>query len=221
MDRRDKDALKSSLGAFLRVLCDLMILNVVWIVCCLPIVTFGPASSALARVMVNLARDGSATVLKDYFAAFRRDFGKAVVLGLLGLLGVAVVASDYRFAVTSEGAVRTLFLIVAILAGGFVASYLAYVFPLHAFYENSLSGHIKNALALAATAPVETVLIWLCFAVPIAAFLLLPAVVIVYLGFLYILFGASAPAYFAARRQAKVLARFGGAPAAAEDKSEE
>ena len=219
MNRRDK--LKSSLGSLLRALCDLMILNILWIVCCVPVVTFGPTSSALSRALIRMVQGESTSAVRDFFLSFRRDFGKAVVLGLIGLLGLAVIASDYLFAVSLEGVMRILFLIVAILAGSFVLSYVAYVFPLHAFYENSIIGQIKNAFALAAANPGETLLIWICFAVPVVAFLLLPPVAVAYLGSLYILFGVSAPAYFAAKHQAKVFARFDNAWDIADHQSEE
>ena len=39
MDRRNK--LRASLGAFLRTLCDLMLLNLLWALCVLPVVTVG------------------------------------------------------------------------------------------------------------------------------------------------------------------------------------
>ena len=206
MDRRDK--LKSSLGTFLRALCDLMILNLMWIICCLPVFTFGPASSALSRVEIKLVRGESPAVIKEYVSSFRRDFWKAVILGLLGLFGIVVVISDYLFAVSLEGGMRIVFLIVAILVGSIVASYLAYVFCLHAFYENSISGHIRNSLALASSMPLETLKIWICFAVPAVAVLLLPPVAVAYLGSLYVLLAVSAPAWFAAKQQTKVLARF-------------
>ena len=208
MDRNNK--LASSLGAFLRALFDLMALNIVWIICCVPVFTFGPACSALSRALIRIVRGESTSAVRDFFLSFRRDVGKAVVLGLLGLLGLAIIVSDYLFAVSYEGAVRTLFLIVAVLAGSIVMSCLSYVFCLHAFYENSIAGHVKNALALASSSPFETLKIWICFAVPIAAFLLLPGIAVAYIGFLYILFGMSAPAYFAAKQQVKVIARFDG-----------
>ena len=73
----EKNKLASSLGLFLRRMFDLMVLNVLWLLCCLPVFTFGPASSALARVMITLVRGGSEAVAKNYFLAFRRDFGRA------------------------------------------------------------------------------------------------------------------------------------------------
>lgn len=206
----EKNKLASSLGLFLRRMFDLMVLNILWLLCCLPVFTFGPASSALARVMITLVRGGSEAVAKNYFIAFRRDFGRAVVLGLIGLAGLAVAVSDILFAVSLSGGMKILFLIVAVLVCSLVFSYLAYIFALHAFFENSVAGQIRNALSLAAASPMDTLAIWLCFAVPVAAILLLPRIVLVYIGFLYILFGVSCPAYFAAKHQAKVIARFDG-----------
>ena len=218
---KPKNKLAASLGAFLRGLCDLMILNILWALCCIPVFTIGPACSALSRVSVNLVRDESSSILKEFFLSFLRDFGKAVVLGLIGLFGLAVVVSDFLFAVSLEGAMKVVFLIVAVVVSSFVASYLAYVFPLHAFYVNCLSGHIKNALALASTSPMETLKIWICFAVPVAVFFLLPTVAAAYLGSLYILFGVSAPAYFAAKQQTKVIARFDSAWEAVDEETED
>ena len=217
----EKNKLASSLGLFLRRMFDLMVLNVLWLLCCLPVFTFGPASSALARVMITLVRGGSEAVAKNYFIAFRRDFGRAVVLGLIGLLGLAIAVSDILFAVSLSGGMKILFLIVAVLVSSLVFSYLAYIFALHAFFENSIAGQIRNALSLAAASPMETLAIWLCFAVPVAAILLLPRIVLVYIGFLYILFGVSCPAYFAAKHQAKVIARFDGTqPPSQKDEAE-
>ena len=206
----EKNKLASSLGLFLRRMFDLMVLNVLWLLCCLPVFTFGPASSALSRVMITLVRGGSEAVAKNFFIAFRRDFGRAVVLGLIGLLGLAIAVSDILFALSLSGGMKILFLIVAVLVSSLVFSYLAYIFALHAFFENSIAGQIRNALSLAAASPMDTLAIWLCFAVPVAAILLLPRIVLVYIGFLYILFGVSCPAYFAAKHQAKVIARFDG-----------
>ena len=217
----EKNKLASSLGLFLRRMFYLMVLNILWLLCCLPVFTFGPASSALARVMITLVRGGSEAVAKNYFIAFRRDFGRAVVLGLIGLLGLAIAVSDILFALSLSGGMKILFLIVAVLVSSLVFSYLAYIFALHAFFENSIAGQIRNALSLAAASPMDTLAIWLCFAVPVAAILLLPQIVLVYIGFLYILFGVSCPAYFAAKHQAKVIARFDGTqPPSQKDEAE-
>ena len=185
--------LLSSLGSFLRILCDLMILNLLWLVCSLPVVTVGPASSALCRASLKLARGEQFSTLETWFTAFRRDFLQALVLGLIGVVGLVM---------------RTVYLVVAVIVSALVLSYWSWVFALHASYENTLGATIKNALSLAFVEPVKTVLIWIGFAVPVVCFLFLPEEAVIYLGWAYILFAVSAPAYFAARSQIKVFDRF-------------
>ena len=202
------DKLKASLGSFLRTLGDLMILNLLWLVCSLPVVTVGPATSALCRVLIKLAREEPVSTAGGFFEGFKSEFKKTLALGLLGLVGLVLAAGDFYFAVQQEGGMRTLFLGVSVIVSAVVLGYWAWVFALQACYENSLSATIKNALSLAFVEPKKTVLIWIGFAVPIVCFLFLPEEAVIYLGWAYILFAVSAPAWFAARQQVKVFARF-------------
>ena len=215
-----KNRLVSSLGAFLRVLCDLMILNILWLICTLPVITVGPATSALCSVSLKLARGEPVATVRTFFEAFKQNIGHAIVLGLIGLSGLAVAAADWFFAVAQEGSIRTLYFIVGVIVSAVVLAYWAWVFALNAGFENSLKGTIKNALSLAFVEPKRTLLIWIAFAVPVLCFLFLPEAAVIYIGWAYILFAVSAPAYIAARIQVKVFERFGG-PAARIDPNED
>ncbi len=202
--------LASTLGAFLRVLCDLMILNVLWAICSLPVVTVGPSTSALCCVMLKIARGEPVATVRTFFGEMKRSLGRSFLLGLIGLAGLTVAAADWMFAVSQEGSMRILYFIVGVIVSAVVLAYWAWAFALNAGFENSLKGTIKNALSLAFVEPGKTLLIWFAFAVPILFFLFLPEQVVIYIGWAYILFAVSAPAYIAARQQVKVFARFGG-----------
>ena len=206
MERRSK--LASSLGAFLRTLFDLIVLNLLWIFCSLPIITIGPASSALCYVELKLVRDDPVSPFRAFFTAFKRDFRQSFVMGLLGLLGVLIAFVDFRYALSQTGSFRTVFLIVSSLVSMVVGAYWAWVFALEASYENTLSGTIKNAFSLAFVEPARTLRIWIAFAVPVLAFLFLPEIAVIYIGWMYLFFSVSAPAWFAARNQSKVFGRF-------------
>ena len=211
MERRNK--LRSSLGAFLRVLGDLMLLNILWLLCSLPVVTVGPATSALCCVLLKIARGEPVATARTFFGAMKRGLGQALLLGLLGLLGLVIAAGDWYFAVAQEGSMRTLFFLVAVIVSMVVLAFWAWAFALHAGFENSFAGTVKNALSLAFVEPKRTLLIWIAFAGPALCAVLLPPEVVIYIGWAYVLFAVAAPAYIAARQQVKVFARFGG-PAA-------
>ena len=208
-----KNKLASSLGAFLRVLCDLMVLNVLWLICCIPIITVGPATSALCCVSLKLARGEPTATVRTFFEALKQNFVQALLLGLIGLAGFAVAVVDWLFALSQQGSLRTLYYVVGVIVSAVVLAYWAWVFALNAGFENSLRGTIKSGLSLAFVEPGKTLLIWIAFAIPVLCFLFLPEAVVIYIGWAYILFAVSAPAYIAARSQVKVFSRFGG-PAA-------
>ena len=129
-------------------------------------------------------------------------------LCLIGLLGAAVAVVDTLFALAQVGWFRLLYIGTAVLVCAAALSYFSYVFALHARFENSLAGHVKNALILAFVAPGQTLKICLAFSVPVLCALYLPWGAVVRVGFVFLLLGVSAPAYFAARIQRKLFARF-------------
>lgn len=209
MDRRDK--LKSSFWGGLRTIGDLMILNWLWFFTSLPIITIGPASCAMYAVTLKLARGEHAATVRDYFRAFRDNFKKGLVLGLIAIAFAVVAYVDFRFALEQTGLFNKLYIALAILIGSLGLTFIAYVFPLQAMFENSLKQQIKNAFALSISAPGKTLMMWLILVFPVAA-LLLPKVVLAMLGFLYLIFGFSGPAYLNSRILRDVFDKVNGSP---------
>ena len=65
---------------------DLIILNVIYLVTCLPVVTIGAASTALYTVCFRLGTDREGSLVKGYFRAFRDEFRQATLIWLFLLL---------------------------------------------------------------------------------------------------------------------------------------
>ena len=87
MDKRN--VLKDSFLDFMHALYDLTILNWLWLLCSLPIVTIGPATAAVYAVTLKMARDEESGIVKPFFKAFREGFPQALILSLL--VGVLLV----------------------------------------------------------------------------------------------------------------------------------
>lgn len=80
---------------------QLVKLNVLFLLCCLPVVTFGVARAAMARCTVNMARDVPNDVWTDFLAALRQDTVRNLLCGLAELallwMGVMLVTADGFF----------------------------------------------------------------------------------------------------------------------------
>ena len=124
---------------------DLLILNLLTLLCCLPVVTAGAALTALNDLCIHLVRREEGSIVKGYFRSFRLNFKKGTLLGLLFLLAAALLYVDYLAALTYIPVMN-----VGIVALGLIVLALAlYAFALLSRYENGLWATLKNAAALA------------------------------------------------------------------------
>ena len=72
----------SPLMRFMTKVADLMILNFLFIVTSLPVVTMGAAWTALYYVTMKMVKDEEGAIVKAYFHSFRQNFRQATVLWL-------------------------------------------------------------------------------------------------------------------------------------------
>lgn len=131
-------------------ICVLAIFNLLWLLCCLPVLTAGAASAALAEVLLQYPRQTVGSAFIEFFAAFRRQLRRATPVWLLLLVCGAVLAIDYRYLVlrqlTDTFWAMAVFL-PALLIYGFL---LVWVFPvLAAAPGGSALGALRNAGMLA------------------------------------------------------------------------
>lgn len=196
---------KNPVMRVLRVLFDLIVLNGLWFLCSLPLVTLGASTSALHAVVLRTVRGEEPAVVKAFFSAFRRNFGQATLMGLIAVLMGAVVYADASFALLLEGWSRSLFLVIAAVVALLLLTFLTVAFPLQARFENKLRGHLLNALLLAAAQPFRLLAVWGAWLLPVAAVLVFPELFLQRLGFVWLLCGFSGPAYLAAFSLRKIF----------------
>jgi len=129
----------------LEVAADLMALNLLTLVCSLPLFTMGAAVTALCACLIRLVRGEDGNLMRDYFTAFRSNFKKGCLLGLLLLFAAGLLWVDYRAALVYAPPLRYGIAAIALL----LLALAQYAFALLARYENSLAHTLKNAAALA------------------------------------------------------------------------
>lgn len=186
--------IKPFLNRALTVLFELISLNFLWAVCSIPIVTIGPATSALFAVMLKVARDEPVLTLREFFSAFVSGFKQSFFLGLIMLFGAAVVCVDVFFGLNCTGNEKLLFFAISGVISVICLVFWTYCFPLQARFQNTLRGHIKNAFALALLAPGKTILMLLVWSAPVILLIFLPFKTLTHIGWLYIIAAVSGPA---------------------------
>ncbi|QTN00454.1 DUF624 domain-containing protein [Sediminibacillus dalangtanensis] len=126
-----------------------LLLNVMWLVCCLPVITIFPATTAMFAVVRQWHLKGiDSGVFQIYISKFRENFRKSFVIGLLWLAGGAILYFDasilliYSFPGSSILFTMTMFL--AILYGITMPN----LFLMLVNYELTILHAMKNALLL-------------------------------------------------------------------------
>ena len=73
---------------------DLMILNIVFLICCLPVVTIGASLTALHYVTLKMARNEESYIVRSFFKSFKQNFRQATIINLIMLAVGAVLYVD-------------------------------------------------------------------------------------------------------------------------------
>ena len=129
---------------------DLVTLNLLWILCCIPIVTIGASTSALYQVSMQIAEDRDSYITRSFFQAFRENFKQATIVWLATLIVGAVLISDmfivsHFFASSGMSVILGLLFVICVLL--FAGS--LYFFPVIAYFRNSTKKIFTNSFRLA------------------------------------------------------------------------
>lgn len=140
----------SPLMRFLTKIADLMVLNILFCVTSIPLITIGASWTALYSVTLKMVRDEEGSVSRSYFRSFRQNFKQATLLWLGVLVVLALLVLDIRVlngmaGGTAPGLLRVGVEILALLG----IMVLQYLFPSLARFEASLADTLKNACMMA------------------------------------------------------------------------
>ncbi len=194
-------------------LANLVLLNVMFIITSIPVITIGASLSAMYTVTFKMVKDQEGQIVKTYFKAFCRNFLQATALWLMTLLALAVMASDWYFAVYypyDNELLKQFFLVFAIVGTILILAVSVFLFPLQARYNNSVKTHIKNALVVSMGRLPVTLAVLLIWGAVIALCIWNFQVLVLYLGFIWILFGFAAIFYLCSVLMRKSLDKLDG-----------
>ena len=123
-------------------------LNILWLICSLPIFTIGASTTALFYCTLKMAEDRDEGLTRMFFRAFRSNFKPATKLWLI-LLALGCFLGVDGFVLSrlwNTSAFWTILTALVIGAAVLYAIVLLYAFPLLARFENTTLGVVKDLL---------------------------------------------------------------------------
>ena len=172
---------------------DLLLLNLVFLLTCLPVFTIGAAVTALYTMCFRLMREEYSRLLRSYFSAFKSNFRQATCIWLLLLL-IVCPALFYFYVLFSMDSLLRYFGFLFILISLLVAMTASYVFPWISQFENTTGQALKNALILSISHLPRTLAIVAINLVPVIVFFISPELFL-QVSFLWVALYSAAAAY--------------------------
>ncbi len=166
---------------FFRKFWNLIIINLLYVLFCLPVVTIGPATAALTKLMRNYAREEHAFIWGDFIETFKKNFKQAFLYSVLDLFVVAFLVLDFMAVSSLSNQVMTVLSLAAILLSFTIWTFMRfYIYNMMVTFRLTFKQLLKNAF----------IFCWVGFFRNLFIFIVIAAVTIftIYLNYIYQLF---------------------------------
>ena len=148
-------------------LADFIILNLLWVVCSIPIITIGASTTALYTVMLKLVKNEEGYIAKGFLKAFKENFKQSTIMWIIFLLISIVFVVDFASIKLMSDKIGGILQILFLFMGALLTAWMVYAFALQARFVNTVKNTLKNAMILVFAKLPFTVLIVLLTVGPV------------------------------------------------------
>ena len=180
---------------FLSRAADLMAVNLLALLCCIPIVTAGASLTAMYTIELRWARGEEGYIIKPFFKAFKENFKQATLEWLIALAAALVFYVDYTIFQENPDTFPQAFQIFVMVIGMFLLLVFLWVIPLQCRFVNTIGGTLRNAAILAVGKAPRSAGMLACWAAAVLILWLSLTTELVSIFPLVLLFGLSLPGY--------------------------
>lgn len=170
---------------------SIILANIFFIICCLPVITIGASATALIRVCLLLNENADFHLTKEFFTTFVKSLLDAtlgwVIFGTI-LAGMVYIIANNLLAGEGKGSLVTV--CICGFVGLLLLIELTFYFAMIARYKNTILNQMKNAFLVGLANLWRTIVIWIIWFIPIFAFVYSP-VLVKYVGWVWLLAGFS------------------------------
>lgn len=135
---------------------EFVALNLMFLVCCVPVITIGAATSALFQVTIRYSDDETGRPVADYLPAFARDFRRSGIAAAALLVPTALLLFSAVFWFSTPSVLGAVGGTLALVAAVALFAAFLWAMALIARFRDPVRRTLKNALLLTAAEPVRT-----------------------------------------------------------------
>lgn len=134
--------------SFMSRVADLMLLNILFIICCLPVVTIGSSITAMYYVTLKMVRNEESYIAKSFFKSFRENFKQSTILWLIMLVAGILIFIDFNIVNQIQSTLTTIVRYGLYFITFIYLLILIYLFPVLSKFYNSIKNTFQNALLM-------------------------------------------------------------------------
>ncbi|MBE5881572.1 MAG: DUF624 domain-containing protein [Lachnospiraceae bacterium] len=154
---------------------DIFMINVMFVLCSLPIFTIGASLCALYAVSIKLVNREDGSITKSFIREFKRNFKQGTIAWIVVMLAIVAIWGELLYIANFGDVMTKIYTVVVVLEIVGLALVLPFLFPLIARYENTLWNTIRNAFLLSISNLGKWLKVFLAWFAPIALSILEPA----------------------------------------------
>ena len=180
---------------FMSRVADLIILNILCIVCCIPIVTIGPSISAMFYVTMKMVRNEESYIVRGFFKSFKQNLKQGIIINLIMLAAGVLLAIDISICRGTAGTLGKVLIVLFMMILVVYLMLFMYIYPVLAKFYNTIKNTFTNAFLMSIRHLPYTALMILISAAPALAFFIPSAQLQSTVILLLVLLGFSGIAY--------------------------
>lgn len=204
----------SKIMVFISRFTDLTVLNLVFLLTCIPVFTVGAASTALYAAVLQMDTEREGKLLSTYFRAFRENFRQSTIIWALIVLFAAASYFNMAQFAAMGGILGKILYFAAVFVFAILVLLFGYAFPLLSQFDNTVLETVKNALLLAVAHLPQSLALTAVNCFP-CILMLMNLYAFLKLGFLWTFLYFAATAYWNSRLLRKIFAPYREAAEAA------
>lgn len=137
---------------YFRKFWNLIKLNFITVLFCLPIVTIGPALAGMTKVLRNYRLEKNAFIMHEFWKGFSKNIKQSLPIGLLDVLfTVSAIAAMQVYPSMYKSSGNVIYIVFCVISVSFALTLLMmnfYIFPMIVATELSLANIVKNSFFL-------------------------------------------------------------------------